>query len=83
MAEITECIIVELLSIVKHEDSRDSETADDVFLEEASNIFLCDSGQWFSLDLFGDVVDPYGKKLELPYGNEEGSYYVQGDWANG
>ena len=76
LAEILECIIIELLSIVRHEDSGDSEMADDVFLDEASDIFLCDNGQWFGLDPFGEVIDPYDEKLELSYGNGEGSYYV-------
>ena len=79
LAKIPECIIIKLLSIVRHEDSRDSETADDVFLDESSDIFLYDNGQWFDLDPFGEVVDPYDEKLELLYGNGEGSYYVQGD----
>ena len=39
--------------------------------------FFCDSGQWFCLNPFYEVVDPYDKELELPYCHREGSYYVQ------
>ena len=83
MAKIFEHIIVELLSIVKDEDPRDSKAENDTFPDKALDIFLRDSGQWFFLDLFGEVVDPYNKELELPYYHGEGSYYVQspvGEW---
>ncbi|KAM3747369.1 hypothetical protein ACB098_05G029900 [Castanea mollissima] len=58
-------------------DTRDSETANDTFPDEVSDIFLCGSGQWFYLDPFGEVVDPYDKELELSYCHEERSHYVQ------
>ena len=77
LAKISEPVIVEFLSIVRYEDPGDPEAANDTFLDEASDIFLCDSGQWFCLDSFGEVVDPYNKELELPYRHGEGSYYVQ------
>ena len=77
LAKISECIIVKLFSIVKDEDPGDSEAANDTFPDEVSNIFLCNNGQWFCLNPFGEVVDPKNKELELLYGNEEGSYYVQ------
>lgn len=77
LAKISECIIVELLSIVRDDDLRDSEAANDALSDEVSDIFLCDSGQWFCLDLFGEVVDPYDEEFELPYSNGEGSNYVQ------
>ena len=57
-----------------------------LFPNETSNILLHDSGQWFCLDPFGDVVNSYDEELMLPYGNEEGSYYVQsplGEWLGG
>ena len=53
------------------------EAANDAFPNKVSDILLCDSGQWFYLDPFGEVVDPYSKELKLPYGDKEGSYYVQ------
>ena len=77
MAKIFECVIVELLSIVKDDDPRDSEVVNDTLPDKASEIFLCDSGQWFCLNPFYEVVDPYNKELELLYCHREGSYYVQ------
>ena len=77
LAKISECVIVELLSIVRDENPGDLEAANDTFPDEASDIFLRDSGQWFFLDPFGEVVDPYDKELELSYRHGEGSYYVQ------
>ena len=77
LAEIPKCIIVELLSFVGDEDPRDSDTVDDVFLDKVLDIFLHNSGQWFDLNPFGEVVNPYDEELELQYGNGEGSYYVQ------
>ena len=86
MAKIPECFIVKLLSIVKDKDPRDSKTANDTFPDEVSDIFLRDSGQWFYIDPFDEVVDPCDKKLELPYRHGEGFYYVQpllGEWPRG
>ena len=77
LAEIFVCIIVELLSIVRDDDPRDSEAANDSFPDEVLDILLYDSGQWFCLDLFGEVVDLYYKELELPYGDGEGPNYIQ------
>ena len=75
--KISKCVIVELLSIVKDEDPRDSESANDASLDEVSDIFLCDSGQWFCLDPFDEVVNPYNEELELSNGDGEGPNYVQ------
>ena len=66
LADIPECIIVKLLSIIKDEDSKDSEVANDAFPDEVLDIFSCDNGQWFGLDSFGEVVNPYNEKLEMP-----------------
>ena len=77
LAKISKCIIVELLSIVRDDDPGNSEVANDASLLEASDIFLYNSGQWFYLDPFGKVVDPYDEELELLYGDEEGSNCVQ------
>ena len=75
MTKISKCIIVELLSIVGDEDPGNSKVANDAFPSEAPDIFIRDSGQWFYSDLFGDVVDPYDKKLELLHRYREGFYY--------
>jgi len=66
LAEIPKCITVELLSIIRDEDPRDSKAANDAFPDEALDIFSCDNGQWFSLNSFGEVVNPYNEKLEMP-----------------
>jgi len=58
LAEISERVIVELLSIVKDEDPKDPVAANDTFQDETSDIFLIDSGQWFCLDPFDEIVDP-------------------------
>ena len=65
LVEIHECVVIKLLSIVRDEDPGDSEVADDAFPNEAPNIFLCDSGQWFCLDPFDEVVNPYDEELKL------------------
>ena len=44
LTKISECIIIELLSIIRDEDSRDAEVANNAFLDEASDILLYDSG---------------------------------------
>ena len=43
MAEVLECVVAKLLSIVENKNSRDSETANDAFLDEALDILLKDS----------------------------------------
>jgi len=44
LAKISKCIIVELLSIVRDKNPRDSKAANDAFLEKAPKIILHDSG---------------------------------------
>ena len=44
LAEISECIIVELLAIVRDEDSGDSKAANDTFLGKALDVLFRDSG---------------------------------------
>ena len=52
--------------------------ANDVLPDEVSDFFFfCDSGQWFCLDLFGEVVDPYDEELKLSCGDGEGTNYIQ------
>ena len=67
LAKISDCVIIVLLSIIKDDDLRDSEAANDALPNEVLNIFLCDS----------EVVNPYDEEFELPYNNGEGSNYVQ------
>lgn len=56
-----------IVFIVRDEDPRNLELADDALLDEATNIFLCNGCQWFYFYRFGEVVDPYNKELELSY----------------
>ena len=42
LAKIFECVIVELLFIVRDEDLGDSEATNDTFSNKTSDIFLCD-----------------------------------------
>ena len=43
-AKISKCVIIKLLSIVRDEDPRDSEVANDAFLDKALDVLLCNSG---------------------------------------
>lgn len=84
LTEISEYIVVELLSIIRDEDPGDFEAAHDAFPNEAPNILFYDSGQRFYLDLLGEVVNPYNKKLELLYFHGEVSHYIKpllSEWA--
>ena len=47
----------------------DFEMANDTFPNKALDFFFFfgDSGQWFCLNPFYEVVDPYDKELELLY----------------
>ena len=76
LAKIFDCVIVELLSIVRDEDPGDFKVTNDALLDEVLDIFFCDNGQWFCLNPFGEVVNPYNEKLELLYGNGEGPNYI-------
>ena len=51
--KILEWLIVELLPVVRDQDSRDLVLVDDVSLDEASYIFLRDGGQGFNFHPFG------------------------------
>ena len=44
LAEISECVVVELYPIVRDKDSGNFEVADDVLLDEASDVFLGNHG---------------------------------------
>ena len=55
----------------------DAEAANNVLLDEASDILLCDSCQGFCLDPFSEIVDSYDEELKLPHCNGEGSHYVE------
>ena len=39
LEKIPECVVFELLSIIRDEDSRDSESANDAFPNEVSDVF--------------------------------------------
>ena len=66
-----------MLSIIRDEDSGDSKKENDAFLDEALNAFLNNSGQWFCLDPFSEVIDFYDKEIDLLYCHGEGSHYVE------
>ena len=53
IAKVSERIGVELFSIVRDEDLRDSKSADDALVNEASDILLCDGCQWLYFYPFG------------------------------
>ena len=57
LAKVYECIVIELLSIIRDKDSRDAEVANDVFPDKTSDILFSDSGQEFCLDTFSEIVD--------------------------
>ena len=42
LAKVSECVVVEFLSIVRDEDLRNSKSTKDAFLNEATDIFLHD-----------------------------------------
>ena len=44
LAEVSKCVIIKMLSIVRDEDPRDSEVANDAFLDKALDVLLCNSG---------------------------------------
>ena len=77
LTEISERIIIKLLSIIKGKDSKDAEVANNVFPDKASDILLYDSGPRFYLNLFGEVVNFLNEELELPHLQGEGSHYVK------
>ena len=59
IAKVFECIIVELFSIVRDEDSRNPEPANDSLPDKATSILLCDGCQWFYFYPFDEVVNLY------------------------
>ena len=77
LAEVFECIVVELFAIVRDEDSRDTKAANDAFPDEALDILLRISGQGFCFDSLSEVVDPHDEELELLHCHGEGSHYVK------
>ena len=54
--KVPERVVVELLPIVWDQDFRDLVFADDVPLNKASHVLLCDGGQGFNFYPFGEVV---------------------------
>jgi len=77
LAEVSKCFVIELLSIIRDEDSRDAEATNDAFLEKVLDILLSDNGQRFCHGPFSEIVDPYNEELKLPHCYEEGSHYVK------
>ena len=83
LAKISECFIIKLLSIIKDKDFRDPKAIDNAFLDEASYVLLGDGVQRFCFNLFGEVIDPHDKELELPYCHRNGSYDVESSLGEG
>ena len=77
MVEVSERVIIELLSIVRDKDSRDSEPVNNTSPNEVSDILLCDGGQYLYFYPLGEVVDPYDEELKLFYCRREGSHDVK------
>ena len=50
LVEISKHVVIELLSIIREEDSRDAKAANDTFPNETTNILLRDNSQGFGLD---------------------------------
>lgn len=76
MVEVSKCVVVKFFAVVKDEDPGNPEEANDALPNEASDISLCDNSQWFGLDPFSKVVDPYDEELELSYSDRERSHYI-------
>ena len=60
-----------------------AEAANNVLLDEASDILLSDSGQRFCLDPFNEIVDPEEEEFELPYCMGKGPIMSSPYCANG
>jgi hypothetical protein len=56
-AEVSEYLGVELLAIIRDDDSRDSEATYDRFLRELLYVLGGDRGQGFHFDPLSEVVD--------------------------
>ena len=61
LAKVSEHVIVKLLSIIRDDDLRNFESADDALPNEATDIFLRDGCQWFCFYPLGEVVDSHNK----------------------
>ena len=77
LAKVLDYVVVELFPIVRDEDSRDTEAANDAFPNEALDIILSDSDPRFCLNPLSETVIPYNEELELPYCYRERSHYVK------
>ena len=77
LAEISECVVIELFSIIRDEDYRDAKSTNDIFLDETVNISPRDGSQGFSLDPLGEIINSYNKEFDLTHCHEEGSHYVE------
>ena len=77
LAKVHECVVIELLSIIRDKDSRNAKVANDVFPDKTSNILSSDSGQEFCLDPFSEIVNSYDKELEVLHCHREGHHFVK------
>ena len=77
LAKISKRIVIEFLSIIRDEDSRDAKEANDTFPNKTMNILLRDSSQGFGLNPFGEIIDSYNKEFELTHCHGERSHYVE------
>ena len=77
LAEVSKRVVIEFLSIIKDEDSRDTKAANDTFPNETVNIPPRDGSQEFGLDPFSEIIDSYNKEFELTDCHKEGSHYVE------
>lgn len=77
LAEVSECIVVELFAIFRDEDSGDTEVANDALPNEASDILLGNGGLGFCLDPLSEVVDPHDEEIELSHCRGERFHYVK------
>ena len=57
MVEIFKIGVVELLSIIRNDDTWNSEPTNDVFLDNTLDFCFCNLGKGFCHDPFGKVID--------------------------
>ena len=59
LAEVSEEVGIELSPVVRDQSSWDPKSCDDVLPHEVPRVLFGDGGQWFGLDLFGEIVGGY------------------------
>lgn len=70
LAKVHECAIVKLLTIVRDKDLGIPKWQMMPFQMKLQK-FLSMNVQWFCLDPFGEVVNPYDEELELLHSDKE------------